>query len=107
MSSADLVRVKGMKSSEIVEVLPEIAGKAVVHRDRLVVLVRLRGRARALRVLESLGDAVVLTQAGVVLVRTLKRSSSCQTFFVSRKGRERPPQRLRSPRPSSAIVLCS
>ena len=38
MSSEDLVRVKGMKSSEIVAVLPDIAGKAVVHRDRLVVL---------------------------------------------------------------------
>jgi glutamate 5-kinase len=38
MSSEELSRVKGMKSSEIALVLPQIAGKAVVHRDRLVVL---------------------------------------------------------------------
>ena len=38
ISSAELERVKGMKSSEIGEILPTIAGKPVVHRDRLVVL---------------------------------------------------------------------
>ena len=38
MSSGELSRVKGLKSGEIAEVLPKIAGKAVVHRDRLVVL---------------------------------------------------------------------
>ncbi len=32
------VRVKGLKSSEIEHVLPQVAGKAVVHRDQLVVL---------------------------------------------------------------------
>jgi glutamate 5-kinase len=38
MSSDDLARVKGLKSSEIAHVLPQVAGKAVVHRDQLVVL---------------------------------------------------------------------
>ena len=37
-SSADLDRVKGLKSSQIAESLPEIAGREVVHRDRLVIL---------------------------------------------------------------------
>jgi glutamate 5-kinase len=37
-SSADLDRVKGMKSSQIARELPEIAGREVVHRDRLVIL---------------------------------------------------------------------
>lgn len=38
LSSAELDRVKGLKSSQIAEVLPGVAGKEVVHRDRLVVL---------------------------------------------------------------------
>jgi glutamate 5-kinase len=38
LSSADLERVKGLKSSQIAEVLPTAAGKEVVHRDHLVVL---------------------------------------------------------------------
>lgn len=38
LSSADLEKVKGMKSSRIAEVLPSAAGKTVVHRDHLVVL---------------------------------------------------------------------
>jgi len=38
MSSADLGRVKGLKSSQIEAVLPKVAGKTVVHRDSLVVL---------------------------------------------------------------------
>ena len=37
-SSADLDRVKGLKSSQIAESLPDIAGREVVHRDRLVIL---------------------------------------------------------------------
>ncbi len=38
MSSTQVDRVKGRKSSEIASILPEVAGKPVVHRDRLVVL---------------------------------------------------------------------
>jgi len=38
ISSAELGRVMGLKSSEIAEILPLIAGKPVVHRNRLVVL---------------------------------------------------------------------
>jgi glutamate 5-kinase len=38
LSSADLDRVKGMKSSEIAAVFPRLAGKEVVHRDRLAIL---------------------------------------------------------------------
>lgn len=38
LSSADLERVKGMKTSRIAEVLPHAAGKEVVHRDRLVIM---------------------------------------------------------------------
>jgi len=38
LSSADLELVMGLKSSQIVEVLPHVAGKEVVHRDRLVIL---------------------------------------------------------------------
>jgi len=38
MSSEELGRVKGMKSSEIVGLVPAVTGKEVVHRDRLVVL---------------------------------------------------------------------
>ena len=38
MSSDDMDRVKGLKSGEIAQVLPQVAGKPVVHRDRLVVL---------------------------------------------------------------------
>jgi glutamate 5-kinase len=38
MSSAELSQVKGYKMSEIAETLPAIAGKEVVHRDRLVIL---------------------------------------------------------------------
>ena len=37
-SSAELERVKGMKSSQIAREMPEIAGREVVHRDRLVIL---------------------------------------------------------------------
>jgi glutamate 5-kinase len=37
-SSAELDRVKGMKSSQIAAEMPEIAGREVVHRDRLVIL---------------------------------------------------------------------
>ncbi|MDR3686096.1 MAG: glutamate 5-kinase [Coriobacteriia bacterium] len=38
LSSADLETVKGLKSSQIAEVCPAVAGKEVVHRDHLVVL---------------------------------------------------------------------
>ena len=38
ISSADLDMVKGLKSSEIEQVLPHVAGRTVVHRDSLVVL---------------------------------------------------------------------
>ena len=38
ISSAELERVMGLKSAEIADILPLIAGKPVVHRDRLVVL---------------------------------------------------------------------
>ena len=37
-SSADLERVMGLKTSQIAAVLPNAAGKEVVHRDHLVVL---------------------------------------------------------------------
>jgi glutamate 5-kinase len=37
-SSADLDLVKGMKTSAIAERFPHLAGKEVVHRDRLVIL---------------------------------------------------------------------
>jgi glutamate 5-kinase len=38
LSSADIERVKGLKTSQIAEALPDVAGKEVVHRDHLVVL---------------------------------------------------------------------
>jgi glutamate 5-kinase len=38
LSSVDLQAVMGLKSAEIVSVLPGVAGRAAVHRDRLVVL---------------------------------------------------------------------
>jgi glutamate 5-kinase len=38
LSSEDLERVKGMKSSEIARTSPEFAGTEVVHRDRLVIM---------------------------------------------------------------------
>lgn len=38
MSSTDLERVKGMKTSDIASVFPQLAGKEVVHRDRLAIL---------------------------------------------------------------------
>jgi glutamate 5-kinase len=38
LSSGDLDRVKGMKSSAIGSVAPELVGREVVHRDRLVIL---------------------------------------------------------------------
>lgn len=38
LSAADLKRVKGMKTSSIAEEYPHLAGKEVVHRDRLVIL---------------------------------------------------------------------
>jgi glutamate 5-kinase len=38
MSSDDLERVKGLKSAEVGKLVPEIAGRPVVHRDSLVVL---------------------------------------------------------------------
>jgi glutamate 5-kinase len=38
VSSIDLDRIKGLKSSEIGTKAPELAGKEVVHRDRLVIL---------------------------------------------------------------------
>ena len=38
VSSADLIRVKGLKSSQIAEVVPAVAGKEVIHRDHLVIL---------------------------------------------------------------------
>ncbi|MDZ4063493.1 MAG: glutamate 5-kinase [Coriobacteriia bacterium] len=38
LSSADLERVKGLKSSQITEALPQVAGKEVIHRDHLVIL---------------------------------------------------------------------
>jgi glutamate 5-kinase len=37
-SSADLDRVKGLKSAQIAQMLPHVAGKAVVHKDHLVIL---------------------------------------------------------------------
>lgn len=38
LSSADIDRVKGMKTSQIAEAFPHLAGKEVIHRDRLAVL---------------------------------------------------------------------
>lgn len=38
ISSADLDRVKGMKTSDIASAFPQLAGKEVVHRDRLAIL---------------------------------------------------------------------
>jgi glutamate 5-kinase len=38
VSSADLDRIKGLKSAEIGNLAPELAGREVVHRDRLVIL---------------------------------------------------------------------
>ncbi len=38
LSASDLVAVKGMKSSEIAEAYPHLAGREVVHRDRLATL---------------------------------------------------------------------
>jgi glutamate 5-kinase len=38
VSASDLERMKGLKSSEIAEAVPALAGKEVVHRDRLVIL---------------------------------------------------------------------
>jgi len=38
MSSADIDQVKGLKSSEIAEVVPALAGLEVIHRDHLVIL---------------------------------------------------------------------
>lgn len=38
VSSADLERVKGMKTSRIAEEFPHLAGKEVIHRDRLAIL---------------------------------------------------------------------
>ena len=38
LSSEDLERVKGLKSTEIASAAPELAGREVVHRDRLVIL---------------------------------------------------------------------
>ncbi len=38
IGSDDLARVKGRKSSEIEAISPDLAGKQVVHRDRLVIL---------------------------------------------------------------------
>jgi len=38
ISSADLDRVKGMKSGDIAEIAPGVAGKEVIHRDHLVIL---------------------------------------------------------------------
>jgi glutamate 5-kinase len=38
VSSAELDRIKGLKSPEIAAVMPALAGKEVVHRDRLVIL---------------------------------------------------------------------
>jgi glutamate 5-kinase len=37
-SSADLDRVKGLKTSQITQILPHVAGKEVVHRDHLVIV---------------------------------------------------------------------
>jgi len=38
VSSADLSRIKGLKTTEVAGVLPHLVGGEVVHRDRLVVL---------------------------------------------------------------------
>jgi glutamate 5-kinase len=38
VSSADLEKVKGKKSADIRESMPDLAGKQVIHRDRLVIL---------------------------------------------------------------------
>jgi glutamate 5-kinase len=38
ISAEDLDRVKGLKTSQIETVAPELAGREVVHRDRLVIL---------------------------------------------------------------------
>jgi glutamate 5-kinase len=38
VSSADLDRIKGLKSADIGSVAPELVGREVVHRDRLVIL---------------------------------------------------------------------
>lgn len=38
LSAVEIERVKGMKTSEIAESFPQLAGKEVVHRDRLAIL---------------------------------------------------------------------
>jgi glutamate 5-kinase len=38
IASQDLDRIKGLKSSDIGDVAPELAGLEVIHRDRLVIL---------------------------------------------------------------------
>jgi len=38
LSSADLDRIKGLKTSQVTGVLPHLVGGEVVHRDRLVIL---------------------------------------------------------------------
>lgn len=38
LSAADLDRVKGLKTPEIAQMLPQLAGVEAVHRDRLVIL---------------------------------------------------------------------
>lgn len=38
LASADIERVKGMKTSQIAEKFPSLEGKEVVHRDRLAIL---------------------------------------------------------------------
>jgi glutamate 5-kinase len=38
LSSDDLARVKGHTSARIATIAPELAGKEVIHRDRMVIL---------------------------------------------------------------------
>jgi glutamate-5-semialdehyde dehydrogenase len=40
LSSADLAKIKGLKSTEVADVLPQRVGEEVIHRDRLVILWR-------------------------------------------------------------------
>ena len=88
MSSDELVRVKGLKSSEIAHVLPQVAGKAVVHRDQARRAVD-GAVARVRRAAVRASDAVVLRCVSGALAQTPKRSRSCLTYFdLAQRARE-------------------
>ncbi len=40
LSSVDLAKIKGLKSAQVADVLPQRVGEEVIHRDRLVILWR-------------------------------------------------------------------